>query len=224
MNRLKAVIFDFGNTLVTTPALGPLLRDVFQHPLADQIGAEIDRLINQLYTYDQVVQPKWEVVWQQAFNKFNVEYCEETAIAHLNLFADKCEPLEQTLTLLKTLQTFPVKLALLSNVTGPPYIFNCALRRLEMVSYFDVVCWSSDIGFRKPSKEAYATVLEKLGVNAEITLMVGDSELADIQGAMNLGMKTILMTQKSNPKTLADAICRPKDMLSEILQFVEADS
>jgi FMN phosphatase YigB (HAD superfamily) len=47
------------------------------------------------------------------------------------------------------------------------------------------------------------TTLEKLKVNPHQSLHVGDDSIADIQGARNIGMKTVFVNKKE-AKTNAD--------------------
>jgi len=55
---------------------------------------------------------------------------------------------------------------------------------------------SSELGFRKPSKQFYQTVVDTLKVDAEQILMVGDSLINDVEGALSVGMKAVLIDRK----------------------------
>ena len=221
MNEIKAVVFDFGNTLVNAPPLGALLPKVLSDSNAELIGAEIDRTIDALYTPDQTVQPPWQEVWASAFAKFSVQYTERMALAHLQRFVDECTLHDQTHEMLSNLGEMQIQLALLSNVTGPSELFDEAMQRLQIAQYFESVHWSSATGLRKPSKEAYAQVLQKLNVTAKNALMVGDSELADIQGSKRMGMYAGLITHQGTLKTQADFVASPNDMAARVSSFVK---
>jgi putative hydrolase of the HAD superfamily len=61
---------------------------------------------------------------------------------------------------------------------------------LGLHHYFDHVVTFDDTGERKPSPVPFRRALEKLGTNADETLMVGDWADRDIKGAKAMGMKT----------------------------------
>lgn len=57
--------------------------------------------------------------------------------------------------------------------------------------YFDLIATSSEIGFAKPSKEAYLNVSGCLFIDPKKCLMIDDSEI-NCQGARSVGMKAVL--------------------------------
>ncbi len=54
----------------------------------------------------------------------------------------------------------------------------------------EFIAYSSEIGFAKPDREAYLAVADRLGVLPEHTLFVDDSQ-ANVDAAAELGMKTV---------------------------------
>jgi putative hydrolase of the HAD superfamily len=82
-----------------------------------------------------------------------------------------------------------VKLGLLSNVderdvSAWPYS--------SLASLFDAVCFSYDIGYTKPSKEAYSMVLNRLGTLAQSSFYVGDGGSDELQGAKDGGFGLVV--------------------------------
>lgn len=63
-------------------------------------------------------------------------------------------------------------------------------QRKEM---FHDVLISSEVGLIKPSRDLYELALERLGTAPEETIFI-DDRLANVEGAQQLGMKTILFT------------------------------
>ena len=49
------------------------------------------------------------------------------------------------------------------------------------------------MGLRKPDPEIFNLACKQLDVFPEQCVFIGDNELADIQGAKNVGMKTCLL-------------------------------
>ena len=60
--------------------------------------------------------------------------------------------------------------------------------------YVDVVVSSCDIGFVKPSPEAFQILIKNLGVHPRNLYHVGDTYLDDVVGAINSGANGILFT------------------------------
>ncbi len=64
-----------------------------------------------------------------------------------------------------------------------------------LASEIDAVCFSYDIGYMKPSKEAYSIVLDKLGVPAQSSAYVGDGP-EELQGAKDAGFGMVVFTRE----------------------------
>lgn len=75
-----------------------------------------------------------------------------------------------------------------------------ALRRVKLETFVDAIYCFRNIGFRKPSPEFFASVLENLEVSTEQAVMVGDDFQVDVLGAVSFGMRAIWY----NFKTLDD--------------------
>ncbi|WP_443632464.1 YjjG family noncanonical pyrimidine nucleotidase [Candidatus Marifrigoribacter sp. Uisw_064] len=66
------------------------------------------------------------------------------------------------------------------------------LERSGIDKYFTTVTTSDEIGVKKPNPLIFHTALKKAKTLAKSSIMIGDSFEADILGAENIGMKTIL--------------------------------
>ena len=58
--------------------------------------------------------------------------------------------------------------------------------------YFDCAIFSCDVGVVKPDKAIYSLAMEKLGVNADESIFVGDGGSNELAGAKAVGMTTVL--------------------------------
>ena len=75
-----------------------------------------------------------------------------------------------------------------------------ALQRVNLHKYFkDVFCYR-EIGFSKPSKEYFDSIIEKLNIEKNEVIMIGDNLEDDIRGAENYGIKSILYDYKDKYK------------------------
>lgn len=89
------------------------------------------------------------------------------------------------------------KIYLLSNAQ---YIFTgYELNALGLTPYFDGIVISSNEYCKKPSAEFYNTVLDRYKLKKEETVMVGNDQVADIQGAKNAGLAAVYVHTEISP-------------------------
>ena len=87
------------------------------------------------------------------------------------------------------------KLGIVSNFAIPECV-DKLLTKHGLEAFFDVVVVSGAVNKRKPSPEIFERALEKLGVNAEDTVFVGDTVDADVIGAKAAGMKSVFIERR----------------------------
>lgn len=93
------------------------------------------------------------------------------------------------------------------------------VRRLGLESHFAGIYTSGETGFEKPHPEAYRVALE--GREANRIWMVGDSFVADYEGARNVGIPSILVRK---PDDRADLYAERLDEATTIIETSESDS
>jgi HAD superfamily hydrolase (TIGR01662 family) len=69
--------------------------------------------------------------------------------------------------------------------------FHDEMRDLGLADLFEATVISCDVGYMKPHPRIFQYALERMGVDAEETVMVGDSLRADVEGAKTLGMTAV---------------------------------
>lgn len=84
------------------------------------------------------------------------------------------------------------KVGLISNFTYAPVIYK-SLRKLGIDTLFNAVVVSEENGWRKPSPKIFQDALNRLGVQANEAVYIGDSPLEDIKGAKETGLKTVFV-------------------------------
>ena len=100
--------------------------------------------------------------------------------------------------LLDTLKKKGKKIYLLSNAQ---YIFTgYEINALDLTPYFDGIVISSNECCKKPSKEFYNVLLERYNLKKEETVMVGNDQYADIQGAKNAGLTAYYVHTEISPE------------------------
>jgi HAD superfamily hydrolase (TIGR01662 family) len=110
--------------------------------------------------------------------------------------------------LLETIREFGMRCVVLSNVQvrgADEYWRDFA--DLDIAHLIDAVVTSLDVGFRKPHPLMFQAGLEAAECSPAECVMVGDSELKDIEPARRLGMRAIRVSIEEPPPatTCADA-------------------
>ncbi len=219
--KYTSIIFDFGNTLAQSASLASALTRVLEHEQAIDIGHAIEKRILELYRPEQQQQQNWLDIWKDCFDDAGVDFNEQLGRAHLEEFCRANETFADVEHLLQQLKIRGLSLGLLSNATGPGEVFQSDFEHRGLAQYFDAVVWSCDIGYRKPYHAAFDIALQKLQANAVTTLMVGDSEIADIQGARQLCMDTALVCNTFHADSEADYQVSPQQLYDDVLAIID---
>ena len=108
-------------------------------------------------------------------------------------------------------------------------VSNCAIgtsdviKALKLTDYFECIVLSYEVGVRKPHKQMYLEALQCLGLEGSECIFVAD-EISDLEGAREVGMKTLLVRQ--GPHTFHEARDRnfqpdfQCNNISEITEFL----
>ena len=100
--------------------------------------------------------------------------------------------------LLETLKKKGKKIYLLSNAQ---YIFTgYELNALGLTPYFDGIVISSNEECKKPSAEFYNILVDRYGLKKEETVMIGNDQYADIQGAKKAGLTAYYVHTEISPE------------------------
>jgi putative hydrolase of the HAD superfamily len=103
---------------------------------------------------------------------------------------DLCVLPDDALVAFDRLRGAGFKMAVVSN-TRSDWFLREALKKLKILSYFDYISTSANLGVRKPRPEPFLKALSKVGFDSRETVMIGDQYRTDMLGALMLGMKTI---------------------------------
>jgi len=133
-------------------------------------------------------------------------------------FLDTLELRVDAKKLLRQVQS-QCKVALMSNFTYAPVIY-MSLRKLGINDFFSVVVVSEEVGWRKPSNLIFQVALNRLQVQANEAIYVGDSPIEDIKGAKMAGLRTLFVPSQFNKlKDLQDSKQEP-DFVAKDLTMV----
>jgi putative hydrolase of the HAD superfamily len=116
----------------------------------------------------------------------------------------------------RTLAALGFRLGLISNSHRPLETF---LEHFELQGLIAGAVSSSDHGFMKPHPSIFAAALQRLGVDAARSVMVGDSYTHDIAGAESAGMRGVLVHRSDEPLPNQDVpVVRSLLELPEVLR------
>lgn len=192
MNNIKAIIFDFDNTLAdrtkaTYDAFYYLL-SLYAPELKDG-SIEKETVVQDLMIWDQFGNYPKKFVAENLEAKYGiklpfvfVDWWSENQHKFENLFPDTIE----TLTYLRNKG---YKLGVITN--GNSKSQNAKLNRVHISDYVDSTIVCGDYDFQKPEKVAFDFACKQLGVKNEEAVYVGDIYSNDVTGAARAGLTPI---------------------------------
>jgi len=113
------------------------------------------------------------------------------------------------------------KLAVVSNL-GIPEVLPITLGKFDIKKHFDAILASGTVGYRKPSPIIFEEALKTLDTMPREAAFVGDSLYHDVQGAKAVGMKTIWLRREildaEKATAVSDRIIRELAELPRVLE------
>lgn len=206
---IKAIVFDFGQTLVdSSNGFRTAERDAQQKIFTklDGGGPGWDQFIT---SYRQTRKAMHD---QSRFSRFeiwrSVHESHELTIDTEQLLTWEREywqtvnrlttPFPETIQVLKTLQQ-NYRLALISNTQGEVKSEGHRLREFpKLAGFFEVTIISGEDGINaKPDPQPFQRCLEKLGIPPPAAIYVGDDYRIDVEGARDAGIQPIWLKHHS---------------------------
>lgn len=211
--RVRAVLLDFGHTLVNyeadEAALLESYRDIHafleragvtRTPIPDDLMLRVFRRLSEVitrsYEAGEIEELDCVALYDDAFR--HLGYQLDRALLHTILeldhraLASQFEVPAATLSAIAELRQRGYRLGLVSNATPIGTVMRHDLEVLGLAELLDAATFSSEVGVRKPHPRIYLTVTEALGVDPRECLFVGDRVREDIRGPQELGMRAVL--------------------------------
>jgi len=208
LSSIKAVIFDFIGTLTSVGNYDFAVSRMKLYKAIVDAGFRVDhekfsRAYSEAHEKYRVVRYQefievTNAVWiSEALNSLGFKTSPNDSrikVAVNIFFEDYVNSFKLRRCAKQTLRMFSkdYKLGLISNFTYAPVVY-AGLRKSGINQFFDAVLVSEDIGWRKPHVKIFEEALKRLKVRAGETVYVGDSPTEDIEGAKQLGIKTIFI-------------------------------
>ncbi|MFQ5758370.1 MAG: HAD family hydrolase [Candidatus Bathyarchaeia archaeon] len=233
--RIKAVLIDFGDTLVGFERFDydACLRELHRSLLHDGVNLPYEdfskayfEVRDRIYreTEDSLEEHSFCLRVSETLKQFGHSFEPDDQLiisaveAFMGLLIDSVTMDEQVPVVLQRLH-HKYKLALVSNFGYPPTIFQL-LKKFDLIRFFDAIVVSGDVGWRKPSPKIFQGALNALQVAPSEAAFVGDAPYHDIQGAKKMGMKTVLMKKNSVEENVNKE--SPDKIISRIEELPEA--
>lgn len=191
---IKAVVFDLDNTLVDFMAMKrqavdaaiAAMRDAGLMLPAEEIRQRIDEIYKQKGIEFQNV---FDQLLYDEFSKIDFKILSSGVIAYRKAREAALVPYPHVYMTLMELTKMQLKLGVVSD--APAREAWLRLCYLNFHHIFDAVITFDDSGERKPAPGPFKKVLQRLGVEARESLMIGDWAERDVVGAKQVGMKTV---------------------------------
>ncbi|MEN7550538.1 HAD family hydrolase [Rapidithrix thailandica] len=217
MPELKAIVFDLDNTLIDRNQAFRLFLEDFlarhQKNISKKDWKNIEKQDQQGYA-QRLIFTKWFLNYYK-LKDLSPEAFWQYMQQHLGNFVECVSSVKECLRVLNE----NYKLCLLTN--GGSQNQRAKIHSAGLDNFFekDKIFISGEMGFAKPSTEAFERVLAKTKTNPVETLMVGDHFINDILPARKLGMKTCWITSKPESGIQHTDYCLPHvGRLAEILK------
>jgi HAD superfamily hydrolase (TIGR01509 family) len=121
------------------------------------------------------------------------------------------------LALLAELKAAGYSLGVISNTLQPGRLMDRTLAWRGLLDFFPVRVYSSDVRVAKPHPRIFTAALDALGLPAERVAYVGDRLGADVAGAQGVGMKGILIEVAHRAETHSSII--PNARITELSEL-----
>jgi len=115
----------------------------------------------------------------------------EISVDYLTILPDKKNLFPYTIEILEYLKSKGYKMHLITN--GFESVQFKKIKNSNLADYFTKVITSEASNSLKPNKEIFEYALKASNAKLETSIMIGDNESADIQGAINVGMDSIFV-------------------------------
>lgn len=208
---IKGIIFDYGGTIDTNGIhwMELIWESYLHHDIPVSLSdfkeiyifvekqLEIRKYIAQDYNFYDVLKTKIGIQIRCLCNRFSRDVDESQLLPYSEDIADECyryvqDVLKDNKPVIRRLSE-NYKLGIVSNFYGN---IDTVLKDFGLYDYFNVIVDSGLEGIRKPNPEIYRIGIERLGLQSEETIVVGDSFTNDIVPAKTVGCKAIWLNNK----------------------------
>lgn len=242
MEPVRAILFDFGHTLVdfrrTQEALLEAYRQIRDRveavayievpellDLAERVAGGIDKLVAESYKARRMEELNQADLMRQSFASVGFDLPDDVIehIVHLDhsAWSNSIDLEPDMRAIVEGLKADGYRIGLVSNVSLFHTLMWADMERLGLDKLLDGAVFSSEFGRRKPDPGIFQEGLKRIGADAKETVFVGDRLYDDVSGAQAVGMRgvqTRQFRQEDDPSFTPDAVI---DHLKELPGILE---
>ncbi len=243
---VKAVLFDFGHTLVDFRRTQEALHAAYQEirdrieavafmevpellDLVERVAGGVDRLVEQSYREGRLEEINQAVLLREALAGIGFDLPDDV-IDHIvildhSAYSNSIAVEPDVLATLKTLKGDGYRMGLVSNLTLRADLMRADLQRWGLIDQLDATVFSSEVGVRKPDPRIFKEALKRVGAEPAETVFVGDRLYDDVSGAQAVGMRGVLtrqFRQEEDPAFQPDAVIEHLKELPDVLRSLAA--
>ena len=189
---IKAVLFDLDGTLLDRErSLVDFVQQQYGrfHHVLETVSQ--DRYVGRFVELDAQGHVWKDEVYQQLLSEFSLTNISWSLLLedYVQNFQRHCLGFPGLHSMLQTLLAQGYQLGLITN--GHTAFQRQTIQALGITHYFSTILISEAENVRKPAPEIFHRALNRLGVDAQEAIFVGDDPEADIRGAQGVGMRAI---------------------------------
>jgi putative hydrolase of the HAD superfamily len=241
MQPIRAILFDFGHTLVDFLRTQEALHDAYEQirdrieavaymevpellDLVERVAGGVDRLVAESYEQRRMEEVAQAELFRQAFAGIGFDLPDDV-IQHIvaldhSAYSNSIVVERDVLETLQRLREAAYPMGLVSNISLRPDLMRADLDRMGLSRYLDATVFSSEVGVRKPNPLIFQEALGRLGTEPGETVFVGDRLYDDVSGAQAAGMRAVLthqFRQEEDPDYAPDAVIKHLSELPAVL-------
>jgi putative hydrolase of the HAD superfamily len=215
MSSYKHLFFDLDHTLWDFDSNAKAtLQELYTNELAQKTGNDFGPFFERYLFHNAhlwkryeagfigVEELKWKRMWRTLldFKLADEVLSKDLSIRFLDILPTKKEVFPHTFEILAYLKNKNYTLHLITN--GFEHTQKMKLKNSGLDIYFDELITSEASNSLKPKKEIFDYAIMKTSALLNQSLMLGDNQAADIQGAINAGMDNVFVNHINEPLKL----------------------
>ena len=241
MQPVRGILFDFGHTLVDFQRTQEALHSAYEEirarieavaymevpeflDLVERVAGGVDRLVAESYEQRRMEEVDQAELFRQALSGIGFDLPDDiiehiVALDH-SAYSNSITVEPEILAALDELRRARYRMGLVSNISLRPDLMRADLERMGLAKYLDAMVFSSEVGLRKPDSRIFQEALDRLGVEPQETVFVGDRLYDDVSGAQAVGMRAVLtrqFRQEDDPDYAPDAVISHLSELPKVL-------
>jgi putative hydrolase of the HAD superfamily len=230
MEPVRAVLFDFGHTLVDFRRTQEALHAAYEQirarveavaymevpellDLVERVAGGVDALVAQSYEEGRLEELNQADLVRQSFAAIGFDLPHDV-IDHIvqldhSAYSNSLSVGADVEAALAGLRADGYRMGLVSNISLRADLMRGDLTALGLDPFLDATVFSSEVGIRKPDPRIFREALDRLGAEPGSTVFVGDRLVDDVSGARAVGMRgvqTRQFRQEADPDIRPDAV------------------